>query len=79
MSAKEQNYYCVAFRFWGVAICGVFNDPESFTEEIGRLYKAFDAPSQIDTCSIRAYSESGAYRKAVEFFNKNGWNIKGLK
>ena len=79
MAAMKCTYYCIAFRFWGVAICGVFNTIESFTKEIGKLYEAFEAPSQMDTCSVRAYSESEAYKKAVEYFNENGWNIKGAK
>lgn len=79
MAAMKHTYYCIAFRFWGVAICGVFDTLESFTGEIGNLYEAFKAPSQMDTCSVRAYSESEAYQKAVEYFNKNGWNIKGAE
>ena len=79
MAAMKHTYYCIAFRLWGAAICGVFDTLEGFTEEIGRLYGAFEAPSQMDTCSVRAYSKSEAYKKAVEYFNKNGWNIKGAE
>ena len=73
----KQTFYCIAFRLWGVAVCGVFDTLESFTAEIGNLYGAFRAPSQMDTCSVLAYSRDEAYRKAVEYFNENGWNIRG--
>lgn len=79
MKTNAPTYYCIAFRFWGVAICGVFRSLESFTLEMSKLYELFDTPSQIDTCSVRAISEKQAYEKAVEYFNANGWNIKGLK
>ena len=79
MAAMKHTYYCIAFRLWGVAICGVFKTLESFAEEIERFYKVFETPSQMDTCSIKADSESEAYKKAVEYFNENGWNIKGAK
>ena len=77
MSAIKKTYYCVAFRLWRSSVCGVFDTLEGFTEEIGNLYEAFEAPSQIDTCSVRAYSEKDARKQAVEYFNKNGWNIGG--
>ena len=77
MAAMKHTYYCITFRLWGVAVCGVFNTIDEFTEEMKRLYDAFEAPSQMDTCSVRAYSESDAYKKAVEYFNENGWNIRG--
>lgn len=76
MAAMKQTYYCIAFRFGGVAICGVFKTLESFAEEFDRFHKVFETPSQMDTCSVRAYSESEAYKKAVEYFNENGWKIK---
>ena len=77
MAAMKLTYYCIAFRLWGSAICGVFDTLESFTKEIGNLYRAFEAPSQMDTCSVRAYSRDKAYTEAVEYFNENGWNIRG--
>lgn len=77
MAAMKHTYYCIAFRLWGSAICGVFDTLESFTKEIGNLYRAFEAPSQMDTCSVRAYSRDKAYTEAVEYFNENGWNIRG--
>ena len=75
MSAMKHTYYCIAIRLWGVAICGLFKTLESFSEEFDRFYKVFETPSQMDTCSVRAYSESEARKEAVEYFNKNGWNI----
>lgn len=75
MAAMKHTYYCIAFRLWGVAVCGVFDTLDEFTEELKRLYEAFKAPSQIDTCSVRAYNEKEARKKAVEYFNENGWNI----
>ena len=77
MAAMKHTYYCIAFRLWGVAVCGGFNTLESFSEDIGKLYRAFEAPSQIDTCAVGAYSRDKAYKEAVEYFNENGWNIRG--
>ena len=77
MAAMKHTYYYIAFRLWGSAICGVFDTFENFTEEIGNLYRAFEAHSQMDTCSVRAYSKNQAYKEAVEYFNGNGWNIRG--
>lgn len=77
MSAMKHTYYCIVFRLWGDAVCGVFDTLESFTEEFDRFHKVFEAPSQMDTCSVRAYSRDKAYKEAVEYFNENGWNIRG--
>ena len=79
MAAMKHTFYCIAFRLWGVAVCGVFNTIDEFTEELKRLHEAFKAPSQMDTCSVIAYNKEEARKKAVEYFNENGWDIKGLK
>lgn len=71
----KQTFYCIAVRVWGVATCIVYNTLEDFTEAIGGLYGVFKAPSQIDTCSIRAHDKGEAFNTAVEYFNDNGWDI----
>ena len=79
MRTNDKPYYCIAFRFWGIAFCGVFDTPTELADEIAKLYELFDTPSQMDTCSVRAQDKQKAYDKAVEYFNNNGWNIEGLE
>ena len=71
----KQTFYCIALRVWGVSTCIVYNTLEDFTDGISGIYGILKAPSQIDTCSIRACDEGEAFSTAVEYFNDNGWNI----
>lgn len=70
------KFYCMVYSLYGYKAVSAFADPDAFYSQLKRLYRAFEAPSTIGTCTLLASDASEAYDKAVDFFIADGWNIK---
>lgn len=70
------KFYCMVYSLYGHKAVSAFLDSEAFYEQLKRLYRLFEAPSTIGTCTLLASDATEAYNKAVDFFIADGWNIK---
>lgn len=64
------------YKFWGVAVVETLQNATEFGERVANLYRTFDAPSMIGTCSLVADNETDARKKAIETFRADGWTIE---